>query len=326
MLEGPSIYTPARFKGISLSCETMALLHQNAKDIELSQVNRLLLQDAYVNELSRTHKEGIGALVHEEVHVVQQYGSARRLNPPGNFGVNDITNLVSLAKKLKEHAEPVSALLWRHLGSTERNAIANYRGPGPADYYTRTNLVVALNRIIRGPALYDKPVFKGVTLRDSTISLREEKPEGANLARLNRVLLEDAYPGEMSHDANAGSGGRRGGGGAPGWLTEGIADYIRWFEFQPEAHGADFIYFKRRADPRYDGQYRPTAYFLDFVTRQYDAHIVAKLNDVCRQGKYYEAIWFDNTGKSLLELNAEWLDLIKKKKQEASIGTRTDQK
>ena len=32
----------------------------------------------------------------------------------------------------------------------------------------------------------------------------------------------------------------------PGWLTEGIPDYIRWFLYEPQSHGADVTYFRRR--------------------------------------------------------------------------------
>jgi hypothetical protein len=175
--------------------------------------------------------------------------------------------------------------------------------------------------MIKGPGLYDAALFKDVTLRDTTKSQLDQKPEDSDLARLNRALLEDAYPGELARPvATAGTGGGRrgGGGGNTGWLTEGIPDYIRWFLYQPEAHGADLVYFKGKADPKYDGAYRPSAYFLNFVTQKYDPKIVTKLNDVCRQGKYYEAIWFDNTGKTLQQLNGEWLDMVHKQAGAAS--------
>ncbi len=49
----------------------------------------------------------------------------------------------------------------------------------------------------------------------------------------------------------------------PSWLVEGIADYVRWFKYEPETHGADV------RDPAlkaciYDDSYRVTANFLDF--------------------------------------------------------------
>ena len=28
---------------------------------------------------------------------------------------------------------------------------------------------------------------------------------------------------------------------SPGWLVEGLADYIRWFLYEPQSHGADLV-------------------------------------------------------------------------------------
>jgi hypothetical protein len=257
-------------------------------------------------------KQAVGALVHEEVHVVQQYGLGRRNATPGNFSLGDITNLASFAKKLKDMADPVSASLGGQLTPPERKALANYRGPGPKAYILRTNLVGALNRIIGGPDIYDAALFKDVTLRESTTSLREEKPEGGDLKRLNRALLEDAYPAELARRT---TGGRNR--GNTGWLTEGIPDYIRWFLYEPQSHGADAAYIQRRIasdakkgqvfEPKYSDSYRISANFLNFVTAKYDSHLVTQLNDALRQGKYYDDIWADHTGKTVQQLNQEWV-------------------
>jgi hypothetical protein len=257
-------------------------------------------------------KQAVGALLHEEVHVVQQYGGGRRTNSPGNFSNGDITNLVSLANKIKDKADSVSVFLNFQLTSGEREALENYHGPGPAAYRLRTNLVSVLNRVVRGPGIYDATLFQNVTLRESTTSLRDDKPQGGDLARLNRALLEDAYPGEL---ARRGAGGRNR--GSTGWLTEGIPDYIRWFLFEPKSHGADSVYIQGRIDsdakkgrvfePKYNDSYRISANFLNFVTTKYDRHIVKKLNNALRQGQYYDDIWADITGKTVQQLNQLWL-------------------
>jgi hypothetical protein len=95
---------------------------------------------------------------------------------------------------------------------------------------------------------------------------------------------------------------------APGWLTEGIPDYIRWFLYEPESHGADLVWMKSRRNftPRYDGSYRISANFLNWVTGKYDKDIVKKLNAAIRSGKYSEDIWKDNTGHTVQELGEEW--------------------
>jgi len=98
---------------------------------------------------------------------------------------------------------------------------------------------------------------------------------------------------------------------APGWLTEGIPDYIRFFQFEPQSHGADIVWLKTRkhATPlNYDGMYRISANFLNYVVEHYDPNkaLIQKVNAVCRQGKYTDDMWRDWTGKTLADLNTEW--------------------
>ena len=71
----------------------------------------------------------------------------------------------------------------------------------------------------------------------------------------------------------------------PEWLTEGILDYVRFYLFEPESHGCDMVL--RSAEARYDGKYRVSANFLDFVERRHPG-VVKELNALCRQGKYDE--------------------------------------
>lgn len=94
--------------------------------------------------------------------------------------------------------------------------------------------------------------------------------------------------------------------GNPGWLVEGVADYVRFFKFEPEK--------KRRLDPNrahYNGSYHTTASFLVFVTEKYDKQAVLKINQQMREGKYSAAIFEQLTGKTLQELDDEWRASLK---------------
>jgi ER degradation enhancer, mannosidase alpha-like 2 len=95
----------------------------------------------------------------------------------------------------------------------------------------------------------------------------------------------------------------------PGWLTEGIADYVRFFEFEPDCHGADDVWLGRQdlSKVRFDGAYRQSANFLDWVARKYDPQIVQKLNAAARRGDYNEGIWRERTGRTVAELGEEWM-------------------
>lgn len=86
-------------------------------------------------------------------------------------------------------------------------------------------------------------------------------------------------------------------GGGPGWLVEGIADYIRIVRYEPAAP-------RPKLDPAkasYKDAYKTTAMFLEWVERQGHAGLVVKLNAALREGSYTDALWGQLTGKSVDE-------------------------
>lgn len=90
----------------------------------------------------------------------------------------------------------------------------------------------------------------------------------------------------------------------PGWLVEGIADYIRWFQYEPPAQ-------RPRPDPArasYRDSYRTTGAFLHYVTETHGKEVVPKLNAALRKGVYRSNLWQEVTGKSVDEL---WADYVK---------------
>ena len=98
----------------------------------------------------------------------------------------------------------------------------------------------------------------------------------------------------------------------PGWLVEGIADYIRWFLYEPETRGAE-VTSRNISRARYDASYRITGNFLNWVTETYDNDIVRKLNEAARQGEYNEDLWKTYTGHTVQELGDEWKQSLEKK-------------
>jgi hypothetical protein len=92
----------------------------------------------------------------------------------------------------------------------------------------------------------------------------------------------------------------------PGWLVEGISDYIRFFKFEPGKLG--------RINPqtaRYNGNYRVSAAFLAFLGSKYDKDIIRKLNAILREGHYEEGVFQKLIGKPLRELDEEWRATLK---------------
>jgi hypothetical protein len=89
-----------------------------------------------------------------------------------------------------------------------------------------------------------------------------------------------------------------------GWLVEGIADYVRFFHYEP---GPSIGRFNPRGASYRDG-YRTTARFLAWVEKAHDKNIVHKLNQALREGAYKDALFKDYTGQILDEL---WADFLK---------------
>lgn len=94
---------------------------------------------------------------------------------------------------------------------------------------------------------------------------------------------------------------------APSWLTEGIADWIRYYKYEPARMPP-----KPRSSDSYTMGYGVTAYFLQYIinnTPQWSApnHMVYWANKDCREGTYNDSMWPRMTGKTLDQL---WQDMM----------------
>src|SRR5438034_6484004 len=95
---------------------------------------------------------------------------------------------------------------------------------------------------------YTPPASFSVTIRPGRgVAATSGTRVTANANWLRRELEREAI-GALLHEevhviqlygrrGNRGEGGRR----LPGWLVESIPDYIRWFLYEPQSHGADDV-------------------------------------------------------------------------------------
>ncbi|MGA3181439.1 MAG: DUF2127 domain-containing protein [Verrucomicrobiota bacterium] len=120
-------------------------------------------------------------------------------NSSSAFSENEIKDLPMLVTKLRRQFDPVSAFLWLRLSAQEQAMLKSYRSSAPGSNQTQEVVVKALNDVLLEPSIYDPERFNGLTLRPETIKLIKESPGGSR-SRLNRLLLEDAYPVELSRN------------------------------------------------------------------------------------------------------------------------------
>lgn len=87
----------------------------------------------------------------------------------------------------------------------------------------------------------------------------------------------------------------------PGWLTEGIADYVRHV-YGVDNEGAKWSLPSYSPNHQYTDSYRITARFLVWITQQYDEELVVKLDRNLRNKTYSAELWKKYTGETLDEL------------------------
>jgi hypothetical protein len=112
----------------------------------------------------------------------------------------DLKDSASLAGKLREAKEPLSQYLRAQLSSEMQKLLDEYQGGAPPDAVLN-GLIDDLNRLLRGPCLYEKDRFTEIALSEHTRTQVEHSPQGEDLLRLNRMLLEEAYPKEIASPA-----------------------------------------------------------------------------------------------------------------------------
>ena len=113
-----------------------------------------------------------------------------------SVSVSDLVGAKSLALKLRAGTDAVSHYIESELAPQTRRAIAAYDGAVAPPLALLESLAQDLNRLVKGPTLYDQHRFAAVHVSDEARKLAGATV-GGPLVRLNRLLLEDAYPTEL---------------------------------------------------------------------------------------------------------------------------------
>jgi hypothetical protein len=122
----------------------------------------------------------------------------------------DIKDVPTLAEKLKQKSDPISAFLSSQLDKTtvehlDRAATQpkKLRTMLAKDLNAVVHCVVAVetNRgeVVTNQLLYTEERFAGASLSDETKAMIAKKPYSKDLSRLNRMLLRDSYPAALPY-------------------------------------------------------------------------------------------------------------------------------
>lgn len=106
-------------------------------------------------------------------------------------------DIKSFAQKLIAPSRAVDEWVVTLLSPATQTALANYQSTGSGFVAIKGPLAQDLNQIIYGPPIYNSQRFSAITLRPETEARLSENLQGFDLARLNRMLIDDAYPQEI---------------------------------------------------------------------------------------------------------------------------------
>jgi len=96
-------------------------------------------------------------------------------------------------------------------------------------------------------------------------------------------------------------------GSGPVWLTEGIADWVR-YRYGVDNIGSKWALPEFNEKQSYKNSYRITARFFEWLEQNVKPGLIATLDDQLRQHTYTEQSWANLTGKTIDEL---WADYAK---------------
>jgi len=119
---------------------------------------------------------------------------------PVQLSAEGLKNPHLLAEQLGQAENPLSAYLLTQLSPDTQKALEEYLQSASAQSVPESlaqAIVHDLNTVIQGGPLFDEARFREVALHDSTRRLIELDPVGDERAKLNRMLLDEAYPGAI---------------------------------------------------------------------------------------------------------------------------------
>ncbi|MBI2438332.1 MAG: LPS export ABC transporter periplasmic protein LptC, partial [Lentisphaerae bacterium] len=110
---------------------------------------------------------------------------------------DQLTDAAGLLLKLRDAADPVSDCLQDACAPATRGLLAEYHSGSAPSPELLEAVLADLNLVMREDLLFDEELFSEVALSERSMELLDKELTQADLTKLNRRLLEDAYSNEI---------------------------------------------------------------------------------------------------------------------------------
>jgi hypothetical protein len=166
----------------------------SAQTEEQSTNNVLRNRLAMATEIISDYKDGrLIDMLAFQMHIAGALFDQAQNGDSPKLILDEIDSLSLLVRRLVEHTDKASAFIWQRLSVADQATLSTYAGGKSNGDEATTVVLNTLNNLIEGPSLYNQKCFKKTNLRHETKSLLQQSPTGLDLAKLNRLLLEDAF-------------------------------------------------------------------------------------------------------------------------------------
>ncbi|MBI5773959.1 MAG: DUF2723 domain-containing protein [Verrucomicrobia bacterium] len=123
------------------------------------------------------------------------YIETQRRSGASYFEPEHFTNVTSLAALLRAGPQqtPLGKFLFENISAKTQALLS-----GTDEKALRKALAKDLNTLLEKPPIFDEKVFAGIKLTDRTMRFVKQNPTKYSHIRLNRILLEEAFPKEIT--------------------------------------------------------------------------------------------------------------------------------
>lgn len=125
-------------------------------------------------------------------------------NSATSLAVSAIADQTAFVGKLTSGTDAVSLLLRGRLEDLVKADLATYSATNANAKALLSTVVKDINQVIHGSSIFDVARFSNVAIRPETEQLLQQDVHGLQLARLNMLLLEDAYPAALAKSSATG--------------------------------------------------------------------------------------------------------------------------